>query len=255
MGHVCRAVSEVFPSLLKGLPDNPVILDNACGTGAVTETIVDAFPTSRIYATDAVPSMVSAAKAVFDSKPELSRAVVEVSVMDGEDLRFQDDFFDAGIMNFGIFFFPNPQKGVIEAYRTLKPGGTAIFTLWKYFGFKPILWEIQKRIQPADPLKELPLMEVWTDGTKLETILREVGFSVELIAVDEVMWGNDQEDFEKVLVENYDALVARNWTAEERAKLAPMISQVLRDLSPQFTIHIDGKIGVKMIAWVAVCKK
>lgn len=99
-------------------------------------------------------------------------------------------------------------------------------------------------------------MESWTDGTKLEHTLRGAGFkSVQLTAVEEVMWGQGQEDFEKVLVENYDALVARSWTAEERAKIAPVTSQVLHSLSSHYRIREADKVGVKMVAWVAVCKK
>lgn len=47
--------------------------------------------------------------------------------------------FDASIMNCGIFFFPDPALSAREAYRTFKRTGTAVFTLWKNFGFKPIL--------------------------------------------------------------------------------------------------------------------
>ncbi len=81
-----------------------------------------------------------------------------------------------------------------QIYRTLKPGGTATVTLWKMFGFKPILWEVQERVKPANPLTELPLMEPWCDPKKLEKVLTDGGFgSVEFSVVKEGMWGKDHE--------------------------------------------------------------
>jgi ubiquinone/menaquinone biosynthesis C-methylase UbiE len=138
--------------------------DNACGTGAVSEQLLQALPNTRIYATDVVPGMVMAMKSIVDADPALQAAVAEVAVMNGQELSYADETFDASIMNFGIFFFPDPVRGAKQVYRTLKPGGTAIFTLWADIGFKPVLWAIQDIVQPVELLKELPLMETGSMG-------------------------------------------------------------------------------------------
>jgi len=257
IGHATRAVAGHLPSLLSNkLPSNPIVLDNACGTGAVTDQLLKVLPSARIYAVDSIPPMIQSFKSLMTTNEKWQKNVIDVTVMDGQELRYQDNFFDVDIMNFGIFFFPDPAKGAREVYRTLKPGGVAIITLWKEFGFKPLLWEVQRRISPANPLTELPLMEPWTDGSRLKKTMEEGGFTnIEMKPIEERLWGNGLEDFQNVLLENFSAMVARNWSDEEKAQLAPVTAQVLGDSEAQFCVRSGEKIGVPMIAWAAVCTK
>lgn len=259
IGHACRLVAAHIPPLLTDLlPPHPVILDNACGTGAATEQLVKAFPAARVHATDVAPPMVQAMQAVVAADAGLQACVASVEVMDGQELRGYDaDRFDAVVTNFGIpFFFRDPVLGAREVHRTLKRGGgVAVFTVWKEFGFKPMLWEVQRRVGPADPLTELPLMEPWFDGTLLRQTLRDGGFaSVEMSTVTEGVWGVGMKDFESVLLENFRAM-ARDWTDEEKAKLPVVTAQVLKDHGADFCISSGDKVGVPMTAWVAVCRK
>ena len=220
VGHACRAVASHIPTLLTDLPSSPIILDNACGTGAVTDELLRAFPSAKFYAVDVVPPMVQAMKANVAASSTLQNSVIAVEIMDGQTLQYQTDFFDVSVTNFGIFFFPDPVLGAKEIYRTLKPDGVAVVTVWKDFGFKPLLWEVQNRVKPVNPLAELPGMEAWIDGNLLVKTLKEGGFTaVEMKQVTEAMWGVSTEDLKNVLLENFGALVSRNWTDEEKAKL------------------------------------
>lgn len=256
VGHACRAVASHIPALITDLPSHPVVLDNACGTGAVTEELLKLLPSARIYAADIMPPMVQAMRAIVAARPTLQERVVQIEVMNGQELRYENDFFDASIMNFGIFFFPDPLLGAREAYRTLKRGGTAIFSLWKEFGFKPVLWKVQETVKPVNPLTELPLMELWCDGSLLKRTLQEGGFtSIEMTSVTEGMWGTGRKDLKSVLLENFQAMVASNWTDEEKAKLPAVTAQVLDDHEAEFCIKSGDKVGVPMTAWVAVCRK
>ena len=256
IGHACRLVAGHIPPLLTGLPSQPIILDNACGSGAATEELVKALPSARVYAVDAVPPMVQSMRAVVAANAQLRANVVEVEVMDGQALRYQADRFDASLTNFGVLFFSDPVLGVREVRRTLKPGGCAVFTVWKEFGFKAVLWEVQRRVGPADPVTELPLREAWCDGTLLRQTLQDGGFtSIEMTTVTEGMWGVGIKDLEGVLLENFEAMVARNWTEDEKAKLAAVTAQVLEDHEADFCIKLGDKVGVPMTAWVAICRK
>lgn len=129
-------------------------------------------------------------------------------------------------------------------------------TLWKTYGFKPILWEVQERVKPANPLLELPLMEPWCDPKVLEKTLQEGGFGkVEFSVVKEGLWGKDKEDFKLVCLENFGAMVARNWADEEKAKLAPVTAQVVDEMQDKFCVTNGMKAGRIMEAWVAVYTK
>lgn len=257
IGHVCRAVASHLPPLLESFPSSGgTVLDNACGTGAASEEFLKKFPTAEIFAADVVPPMVQSFKSIVAAKPELQKQVKEVRLEDAQSLTFADNSFDASITNFGIFFFPDPVAGAKQIYRTLKPGGTAVVTLWKTFGFKPILWEIQDQLKPANPLTELPLMEPWCDSALLEKTLKEGGFKhVDFTVVKEGLWGKDKEDFKLVLLENLGAMTARNWTEEERAKLPAKISQVIDEQQDRFCVTDGAKLGCMMEAWVAVATK
>ncbi|KAF2649409.1 S-adenosyl-L-methionine-dependent methyltransferase [Lophiostoma macrostomum CBS 122681] len=257
IGHVCRAVSSHLPPLLKDFPTSGgVVLDNACGTGAASTTLLKHFPNASIYAADIVPPMVSSFKAIISQNAELQNHVKEVRLEDAQSLTFADDMFDASITNFGIFFFPNPELGAAQIFRTLKPGGTAVVTAWKSFGFRPILWEVQDLIKPENPLTQLPLMEPWCDLALLESTLKAGGFkTVELTVVKEGLWGKDKEDFTLVLLENLGAFVSQSWTEAERAGLPAMISKVVDEQQDKFCVTDGAKLGCMMEAWVAVATK
>ncbi|KAJ4296366.1 hypothetical protein N0V90_006411 [Kalmusia sp. IMI 367209] len=257
IGHACRSVASHIPTFLKSLPSSGgTVLDNACGTGAAAEELLKRFPTAEIVAADVIPRMVQSFEAIIAKKPELQSQVKEVRLEDAQNLTFADDTFDASITNFGIFFLPDPVAGAKQIYRTLKPGGTAVVTVWKTFGFKPILWAIQDQLNPANPLTELPLMEPWCEYTLTEKVLKAGGFeNVDFTVVKEGLWGKDKEDFKSVLFGNLATLTARNWTEEERAQLPKHISKIVDEQQDRFCIVDGAKVGCEMEAWVAVATK
>ena len=78
--------------------------------------------------------------------------------------------------NFGIFFFPNPEEGAKEIYRTLQKGGTAVVTCWKVLGLIPLFYECQKIIEPARPVLSLPVLEKWRERETMKNCLKAGGF-------------------------------------------------------------------------------
>jgi demethylmenaquinone methyltransferase/2-methoxy-6-polyprenyl-1,4-benzoquinol methylase len=51
---------------------------------------------------------------------------IELQTGDSENLSFQDNYFDAVIVSFGVRNFENLEKGLSEINRVLKPGGLVI---------------------------------------------------------------------------------------------------------------------------------
>ena len=47
---------------------------------------------------------------------------------------FPDDIFDVAVMPLVIFFVPNPEKGVAETVRVVRPGGTVTAYPWDMYG-------------------------------------------------------------------------------------------------------------------------
>ena len=51
----------------------------------------------------------------------------------------------------------------------------------------------------------------------------------------------------------FQAMVARDWTGDEKDRLAAVIAQALKDREADFCIKLGDKVGVPMKAWIAVC--
>jgi SAM-dependent methyltransferase len=86
-----------------------LVLDNACGTGAIASAALQRYPSAQIRCVDASPDMVDIMQAQIRSNGWASN--VSTAVMSGQDLKFGDSAFDASVTNFGIFFLPDPVAG------------------------------------------------------------------------------------------------------------------------------------------------
>jgi MPBQ/MSBQ methyltransferase len=102
--------------------DDPALqtLDVGAGTGFTTEGIVERVDASRVTMLDQSPHHLARAGA----KPALGRCRRVVG--DAEDLPFATDRFDRYVSAGSIEYWPDPQRGIAEAYRVLRPGGVAL---------------------------------------------------------------------------------------------------------------------------------
>ena len=95
------------------------VLDIATGTGLAAQAVQNVVgPDGHVTAADASPSMAEQARLRFGDA-----ANVEVRIADGQAMEFADASFDAVICSLGLMFFPNPERGLAEFYRVLRPGG------------------------------------------------------------------------------------------------------------------------------------
>lgn len=96
------------------------VLEVAAGTGVVTRALASALPERvSIVATDLNQPMLDQASALGTKRP------VEWRQADAMQLPFPDGTFDAVACQFGVMFFPDKAKALSEAYRVLRPGGSA----------------------------------------------------------------------------------------------------------------------------------
>jgi len=101
--------------------DNPhlKVVDVGGGTGFCTQGIVATVEPSNVTLLDQSPHQLDKARGKSDLKG--------VSILEGdaEDLPFDTDSFDRYVSAGSIEYWPEPQRGICEAYRVIKPGGIA----------------------------------------------------------------------------------------------------------------------------------
>ncbi|TGO43676.1 hypothetical protein BCON_1116g00010 [Botryotinia convoluta] len=254
LGGSTRRVIEYAISLLSGLPENPKILDSACGPGMVTEVILKAYPKAHIHAADVASGMIALLENLINLNGWQDR--VKTGVMDGVSLSYADEIFDVSITNFGIFFYSDPVIGAKELYRTLKPGGKAVVSCWKEVPFYPILHAVQAMIRPGTKPIAMSTLDRWTQRETMELTLKAGEFHDVQIYEKDVMWWNEGvHEAAKGFTDNFVNMVGDQWSEEEKKQLLGATQLLLEENKNGFVVKSGKKIGFRMVAWIAIATK
>lgn len=163
-----------------------LILDIATGTGDFAIEALSLNP-EKIIGVDISEGMLSMGREKLIKKNLTDK--IELLSGDSEVLPFEDNFFDAVIVSFGVRNFENLEKGLSDMLRVLKPGGKVLileFSKPKLFPFKQIyrfyfqwiLPKIGKLISNNHAAYTyLPdSVEAFPDGDDFLNILYKIGF-------------------------------------------------------------------------------
>ena len=99
------------------LPDRPVVLDLAAGTGDFSLMVRQRYPGSRAVAVDITERMLQLAR---------ERGVQHTVCADAGLLPFPDHSFDCVFVGYGLRNFPNLKVAVNEIERVTRPGGSLV---------------------------------------------------------------------------------------------------------------------------------
>ena len=163
--------------LAERLPVSPGlrVLEIACGTGIVTERLLRRLAGhGTLVATDLNDAMIAHARTRIRENPAL-----EWRQADGMSLPFPDRAFDAAVCEFGLMFFPDKARGVREAFRVLRPGGTYLFNVWDRIERNPvarIAHETFRTFFPDDPPQFYQTPFNLHDTAAVRSLLDAAGF-------------------------------------------------------------------------------
>jgi demethylmenaquinone methyltransferase/2-methoxy-6-polyprenyl-1,4-benzoquinol methylase len=163
-----------------------VILDVATGTGDFAIESLSLKPT-EVVGIDISQGMLD--KGIVKIKKNGQEDIIELKYGDSEDIPFEDNYFDAITVAFGVRNFENLEKGLSEMKRVLKTGGMAVvleFSKPKAFPIKQIYNFYFHKVLPgigklvskdASAYTYLPeSVEAFPEGKEFEDILNKLGF-------------------------------------------------------------------------------
>jgi SAM-dependent methyltransferase len=125
MGRWSRLLAQEFLKWLN-LPAGLRWLDVCCGSGVVTEVIVERSAPVSIVGVDVSPDQIDYAR------QHRARANVTFETADAMALPFPDSSFDVAVCGLGLNYIPNPAQGLQEFWRVIRPGGVAAVYVWDY---------------------------------------------------------------------------------------------------------------------------
>jgi len=177
--------TKMIKMLSSGQPK--IILDVATGTGDVAIKLTKMLKPNKVIGLDLSAKMLEIGRQKVE-KDGLSQTIA-LQQGDSENLPFEDDYFDAVTVAFGVRNFENLKKGLSEMRRVTKAGGQVailefsmpknkIFNFFYRFYSKFIMPFIG-RLTSGDPSAYTYLFESvqqFPHGQTFINILKEVGF-------------------------------------------------------------------------------
>ncbi|KAF5583561.1 ubiquinone menaquinone biosynthesis methyltransferase ubiE [Fusarium pseudocircinatum] len=243
-----HAISSI--AALKPLTSESKILDNACGTGIVTDIILKSGIKPEIHAVDVAENMISIARNRFSSHPN-----VHTAVMSGEELAFPDETFTHSITNLGLMYFNDAHKGAREIARTLKPDGVAVVTGWTVMGHIEIIQEVQAQIRPDDTPFKPPVPDIWLDPEHTKAVLLSAGLDVTSTPIDVYLGGETADGVADLLFHGFGSKVFPSWSVEEQQKGAEVMKKIVRERVVPFTRPSGSGVGIKVSGTIFVVRK
>jgi len=199
VGRWSRRVAREFLVWLS-VPTGRDWLDVGCGTGALTQTILDLAAPRSVSAVDPSPGFVEYARAhVTDAGVGAPGPRATFAVGDAESLPTATGTIDAAISGLVLNFVPEPARGVAEMARATRSGGQVAAYVWDYAGKMELLrvfWDAAAELDPTalalDEGRRFPICQ----PQALTELFAEAGLqSVEVRPIDVA---TDFRDFDEL---------------------------------------------------------
>jgi SAM-dependent methyltransferase len=176
VGDGMEQLAAASMSCVAPLLSGTILHDVGCGLGAATAAAVAIANTKdlSIKGTD----INDGALDIYRRTAAEKNWPAEGLRMDAAALEFPDETFTHAIGNALLFVLPNDGIDAMkEVYRTLKPGGVAIFNSWAYVPTLPAIEAAAKSTRPVGTPLPRQGLEKWESADFIKKVVVEGGFS------------------------------------------------------------------------------
>lgn len=126
VGRWSRRVAREFLGWL-AVPAGQDWLDVGCGTGALSQAVIERCAPAGVTGLDPSAGFVEYARAHV-------QGAARFMVGDAQSMPLGDGSFDAAVSGLVLNFVPRPEAAVAEMARVVRPGGTVAAYVWDYAG-------------------------------------------------------------------------------------------------------------------------
>jgi SAM-dependent methyltransferase len=241
VGRWSRLVAREFLRWLD-VPARSRWLDVGCGTGALSQTILETVAPSMVTGVDRSPGFIAFAR------QQVQDERVRFEVGEAQSLPVATGEYDAVVSGLVLNFTPQPDQTVAEMARATRNSGLAALYVWDYaekMQFMRYFWDAAIEIDPAaaelDEGRRFPLCQ----PEPLERLLAGAGLQdVEVVPIEISTHFRNFDDFWTPFLGGQGAAPAYLMTLSDEHRVS------LRErLRVELPIALDGSLPLVARAW------
>jgi len=240
IGRWSRPAAGAFLAWL-ALPAGLDWLDVGCGTGALSQAVLDGCAPASVTGVEPASGFREAT---------LQRLGTRVTILagDAQDIPLADATLDVVVSGLMLNFVPDPVAGLVEMARILRPGGTLAAYVWDYAGRMDLIrifWDVAVALDPAASQYDEGLRFPLCNPDPLVATFAQAGLEdVTVQAIDVPSLFTDFNDFWQPF------LGATGPAPGYVASLSKPNRAALRDeLAARLPVASDGAISLLARAW------
>jgi len=241
MGRWSRLVAGEFLSWLASPPGLRYV-DVCCGSGMLTEAIVERLAPSHVQGIDASPEQIQFART------ERGRPNVDFQVGDALQLPFAAATFGVAVCGLGLNFIPEPERALREMRRVTVPHGSVAVYVWDYeegARFLREFWDAAAAVDGEAPAHDQARRFLLCNPGPLQQLFERAGLKdVELVALSITTRFASFDDYWQPLLTGQGS--APNYLATRNESTRNAIHDRLRKSLPTDS---QGAISLPAKAW------
>jgi SAM-dependent methyltransferase len=242
MGRWSGIVAESFTDWL-ALSSGLKWLDIGCGSGALSEAVINKNKPAKLIAIDQSESFLNTAKKRLES-------LADCIVGNALSLPLVDSLVDATVSGLVLNFIPEPVKALAEMRRVTTPGGGVAIYVWDYAGKMDFLnhfWDIAVEQNPKTSILHEGHRFPESNADGLLKIFKQTGLvEIETTPIELTTNFRDFDDYWKPFLggQGPAPTYVQSLDKSERIKLRDALLERL-------PIQVDGSISMLARAWAA----